>query len=146
MGFPRSPALLAPILISTIALGCASVSAHGIIKIPNGNPVADALLTLTEPETGTLTARFSSDERGCFSVYETVKSGNRSYVLHISSPGTKPLVLTVRMHERPLFFVTLAGDESPDESTSRSIHPWERYVLYDAACAPEIRAAGIGLR
>jgi hypothetical protein len=136
MGLSRLCAHLAPVLISTFAQGCASVSAHGIIKTPDGNPVTDASLTLTEPETGKLTARSSSDLRGCFSVYEPVKSGDRPYVLHILSPGHKTLVLTVRMHEKPLFLVTLPGDKSPDESTSRPIHPRERNVLYDIPCAP----------
>jgi hypothetical protein len=146
MGFSRLPALLAPLLISTLLQGCASVSAHGIIKTPDGNPVTDAALTLAEPETGKLTTRSSSDERGCFSVYEPVKSGDRSYVLRVASPGRKPLVLTVSTHERPLFFVTLAADDTPGESASRPIVPRERYVLYDAACAPEVRLRGIGLR
>lgn len=137
---------MAPVLIAIFVQGCTSVSAHGIIKTPNGNPVADALLTLTEPETGRLTARSSSDLRGCFSVYEPVKSGDGSYVLHISSPGYKSLDLGVRMHEKPLFLVTLAGDKSPDESVSRPIDPRERSVLYDAACVPLVRGGGIGLR
>jgi hypothetical protein len=140
-----SRAHLAPILISTFAQGCSSVSAHGIIKTPDGTPVTDASLTLTEPETGKLTARSSSDLRGCFSVYEPVKSGDRSYLLHISSPGYKSLVLTVRMHEKPLLLVTLAGDQSPDESASRPILSRERNVLYDIPCVP-VRGGGFGLR
>lgn len=142
----RLLARLAPVLIATFVQGCASVSAHGIIKTPNGNPVADAELTLTEPETGKLTARASSDLRGCFSVYEPVESGERSYVLHISAPGYKSLVLTVRMHEKTLFLVTLAGAESPDDSVSRPIDARERPVLYDAPCLPLVRGSGIGLR
>jgi hypothetical protein len=132
----RLRAYLAPVLISTFLQGCASVTAHGIIKTPDGNPVTDASLTLTEPETGKLTARSSSDARGCFSVYEPVRSDDRQYVLHILSPGRKALVLTVRMHEGPLLLVTLAGDESPDESASRLIHPRERNAIYDIPCAP----------
>jgi hypothetical protein len=132
----RLRAHLAPVLISTFLQGCASVTAHGIIKTPGGNPVTDASLTLTEPETGKLTARSSSDTRGCFSVYEPVRSGDRQYVLHVLSPGRKALVLTVRMHEKPLLLVTLAGDENPDESASRLIHPRERNVIYDIPCAP----------
>ena len=124
------------ILISTFVQGCASVSAHGIIKTPDGNPVTDASLTLTEPETGKLTARASSDLRGCFNVYEPVRSGDRPYVLHILSPGRKSLVLTVRMHEDPLLLVTLAGDKSLDESASRLIDRGERNVVYDIPCAP----------
>ena len=146
MGSSRFRACLAVILIQMIVQGCASVSAHGIIKTPNGNPVADATLTLTDSETGKITAHSSSDPRGCFSVYEPVESGDRSYALHISAPGHKPLVLTVRMHEKTLFLVTLAGDESPDESASRPIDPRERSVLYDAACVPLVRGGGIGLK
>ena len=145
MGLSRLRAHLVPVLISTFVQGCASVSAHGIIKTPDGNPVIDALLTLTEPETGKLAARSSSDLRGCFSVYEPVKSGDRPYVLHILSPGHKSLDLTVRMHEKPLFLVTLAGDKSPDESAFRPILPRERNVLYDIPCVP-VRGGGIGLR
>jgi hypothetical protein len=142
----RLRSCIAPILISTLVQGCTSVSAHGIIKTPSGDPVVDASLTLTETETGKLAARSSSDLRGCFSVYEPVKSGDRSYRLHISVPGYKPLVLSVRMHEKPLFLVTLAGDKSPDESAARPIDPRERRLLYDASCAPEVRGSSIGLR
>src|ERR1017187_6324376 len=145
MGLSRLRAHLAPVLISTIAQGCASVSAHGIIKTPDGNPVTDASLTLTEPETGKLTARSSSDLRGCFSVYEPVKSGDRPYVLHILSAGHKSLDLTVPTHEKPLFLARLAGDKSPDESAFRPILPRERNVLYDIPCVPA-RGGGIGLR
>lgn len=145
MGLSRLRAL-APVLVATIVQGCASVTAHGVIKTPDGNPVTDAQLTLTEPETGKITARASSDLRGCFSVYEPVSSGDRSYVLDISSPGYKSLVLAVRMHEKPLFLVTLAGDKSPDESASRPIDPGERPILYDAPCLPLVRGGSIGLR
>ena len=116
--------------------GCASVSAHGVIRASNGDPVSDASLTLTAPETGRFTARASSDLRGCLRVSEPVSTGNRSYVLHISAPGYKTLVLTVRMDEAPLLLVTLVGDTSPGESASRSIDAGERYARYDDACAP----------
>jgi len=145
MGRSRRRARLAPVLLSTFLQGCASVSAHGIIETPDGTPVTDASLTLTDPDTGELTARSSSDLRGCFSVYEPVRSGDRPYVLHIAAPGRRPLVLTVPMHGQPLFLVTLAADESPDESASRPIDPRERNVLYDIPCAP-IPSPGMGMR
>lgn len=145
MGLSRRRAGLAPLVLAAFVQGCASVSAHGIIETPDGTPVTDASLTLTDPETGKLTARASSDLRGCFSVYEPVRSGDRLYVLHIAAPGRRLLVLTVRMHGQPLFLVSLAADESPNESASRPIDPRERNVLYDIPCAP-IPSPGIGMR
>ena len=121
------------------------MSAHGIIKAPDGTPVTDASLTLTEPETGKLAARSSTDLRGCFSVYEPVRPGDRPYVLNIAAPGRRSLVLTVRMHEKPLLLVTLAAEKSPGESASRPITPEERNVLYDIPCAP-IPSPGMGMR
>lgn len=138
-------ALLTATLVSTLAQGCASVSAHGVIKTPSGDPVTDASFTLTEPETGEITARSQSDLRGCFSVYEPVKSGDRAYVLHVSAPGHRTLVLTVRMHEKALLLVTLADDKSHDESASRPILPQERNALYDIPCTP-VSGGSFGLR
>ncbi|HTS01808.1 MAG TPA: carboxypeptidase-like regulatory domain-containing protein [Thermoanaerobaculia bacterium] len=124
-------------LTAILALaGCASVSAHGVIRSPGGEPVPDATVTLNEPETGKLTARAESDLRGCFSVFEPVASGDRPYVLHVSAPGYRPFVLTVRMHDAPLLLVTLEKETSPSESASRPIAFHERYVVYDDACAP----------
>jgi len=145
MGRSRLLEGLTPVVLATLVQGCASVSAHGIIKAPDGSPVTDASLTLTEPETGKLTARSSTDLRGCFSVYEPVRPGDRPYLLHIAAPGRRSLVLTVHMHTQPLFLVTLAADESPDESASLPITPQQRNVLYDIPCAP-IPSPGMGMR
>jgi hypothetical protein len=128
-------ARLGPILISVLAQGCASVSAHGIVRTSDGGPVVDASVTLTEPETGRVTARSSSDPRGCFSVYEPVEPGDRAYVLRISSPGRKPIEIVVRMQEAPLLFVTLAGEASSDESAARPVVPRERGSVYEVPCA-----------
>lgn len=127
---------LIPLLISTFLQGCANVTVHGVIRTPTGDPVSDASLALTEPETGRLTARATSDLRGCFNVFEPVAPGDRPYVLHISAPGYKSLALTVRMNKTPLLLVTLVDDESPGESASRLIDFSERYARYDDACAP----------
>jgi hypothetical protein len=66
-------------------------------------------------------------------------------LLASAAPGHKSLDLTVRMHEKPLLLVTLAGDKSPDESASRRILPRERNVLYDIPCVP-VWGGGFGLR
>jgi uncharacterized protein YceK len=140
----RPPRLLQliPLLIPALLQGCASVSVHGVIRSPGGTPVADASITLTEPETGKVTARAAVDLRGCFTVYEPVKSGDRPYVLHVLAPGFKPFELAVRINETPLVLVTLAHDTSPDASAARPIAFRERYATYDDACAP----VGIGPR
>ena len=133
MASSRVRALLLAALISTFLQGCASVTAHGVIKTAAGDPVGDASLTLSE-ESGTLTATAQTDLRGCFNVYQPVPGGDRSFVLHVSAPGYKSLDVTVRMQDRPILLVTLARDGTSEPSTSRLLEQPD--TIYDVPCLP----------
>ena len=133
MGFSRLRASLVSALIAIVLQGCASVTAHGVVKTAAGDPVGDASLTLSE-ESGTLTAKAETDLRGCFNVYQPVPGGDRSFVLHVSAPGYKSLDVTVRMQDRPILLVTLARDGSPGQSSSRLLEQGD--TTYDVPCLP----------
>jgi hypothetical protein len=135
------------LVVGLFACGCASVSVHGVVDETDGRPIENARITLQLPGAGPpgITA-VTSDPKGCFFLYETVRPEGRVYDLVIESPGHKSLSVVVPSRQPNLLHVTLAAETGADPSKATPIAPSDRPLLYEVRCEPAVRASNISLR
>jgi len=136
---------LLPALLIT---ACTSVSAHGIIRDPEGRPIDNASVTVREATSSTTLETAPSQLNGCFNLFALVKRDQLRFILEAEAPGRKAAAFTFERNQRDPLLVIVVGQSALQDSSIRAITPSERNSLYDMYCAPANvpGATSLGLR
>jgi hypothetical protein len=137
-------AALVLLALGVASSGCSSVSAKGIVRTVEGEPVAGATLTLRSSQSGVPEPARYSEPNGCFNVFGMAR-GQEAGVLLVESPGYKPLEWHIPPGRDSLLLITLAPASAANASSARPVTPRERGTLYATPCEPQIRANSLSL-
>jgi hypothetical protein len=128
-----------PVAVILLTAGCASVGVRGVVRDEARASILHAIVTLRPVGVASEPIRASTENHGCFWLYEHAGHVQHGYELHVEAAGFKPLTLPIETSGHPILLVTLVRTDEPGQSEARPIDVDERERIYSAACEPLAR-------